>query len=383
MMGKYKQRLLFVVNDPSFFISHRLAIALAAKNDGWDVHVVTAKGEAAEEIKRRGLIHHVVNITRSGKNPFTEIAVIWSLVLLMRQIKPDIAHLVTIKPVLYGGLAARIAKVHAVVAAISGLGSVFTDKTTKARLLRWIVHALYRVALRHKNIKIIFQNPTDESVLVRLGAVKPQHAVRIRGSGVAMENYPFVPEPEGEPVVSFAARLLKEKGVKVFVDAARQLKARGVHARFWLIGSTDPGNPATITEQDLSKWRAEGVVELLGYRGDIASLFAQSNIVALPSYYGEGLPKVLIEAAACGRAVVTTDHPGCRDAIEPDETGLLVPLRDSDGLADAIEYLINNPDRRRAMGCAGRELAERAYAIEKVVDAHLEVYRELYAGSQE
>ncbi len=383
MIAMNKQRLLFVVNDPSFFMSHRLAIALAAQNDGWDVHVATANGEAVETIKKHGLTHHVVAMSRSGKNPFSELVIIWSLLCLMRRINPDIAHLVTIKPVLYGGMAARIAKVPGVVAAISGLGSVFTEKTTKARLLRWIVHALYRLALSHKNIKTIFQNPDDESVLVRLGAVKPEHAVRIRGSGVAMGDYPFEPEPLGEPVVSFAARLLKEKGVVVFVDAARRLKQRGVDARFWLIGSPDPGNPATVTERELSEWRNEGVVELLGYREDVAKLFSQSSIVVLPSYYGEGLPKVLIEAAACGRAVVTTDHPGCRDAIEPDKTGLLVPPRDVGALADAIQFLIDNPNQRRAMGCAGRKLAERTYSIEKVVDAHLGVYRELLARGKE
>lgn len=372
-----KKRLLFVVNDPGFFLSHRLAIALSAQEDGWDVHVATANGEALKVIKKHGLTHHVVNMSRSGKNPLNELVSIWCLFRLMRSIKPDIAHLITIKPVIYGGVAARIANVPGLVAAISGLGSVFTGRTVQARLLRWVVQALYRVALSHNNVKIIFQNPADESILVRLGVVKPENAVRIRGSGVAMGEYSLRSEPQGEPVVSFAARLIKEKGVVEFVEAARQLKERGIQVRFWLIGAPDPGNPGVITEQELAKWRNEGCVKLLGYRKDVPALFAQSNIVALPSYYGEGLPKVLIEAAACGRAVITTDMPGCRDAIEPNVTGLLVPVRDAKALADAIERLLNDDEMRKSMGKAGRKLAEREFGIEKVVKAHLQIYQEL------
>ncbi len=376
------KRLLFIVNSPDFFLSHRLPVALAAQKAGYDVHIATPAGPATSRIKDIGFFHRIVPMSRSGRNPLLELISIWSLWRLMRHTKPDIVHLVTIKPVLYGGLVARMTRVPGVVAAISGLGAVFISQSLKAKLLRRLIASLYRMALGHKNSKVIFQNPDDKAMLKRLGAVQPEQAVMVKGSGVDLLDYPVVPEPDGVPVVTFAARLLKDKGVEEFVEAALHLKASGVQVRFWLIGSPDPGNPATILETELEGWRQEGVVEVLGCREDIPQLFAQSNIVVLPSYR-EGLPKVLIEAAASGRAVVTTDVPGCRDAIEPDKTGLLVPVRDPIALANAVERLIKDGELRKQMGRAGRELAEREFAIENVVDAHLAIYREVLKASEE
>lgn len=294
----------------------------------------------------------------------------------MRAVNPDLVHLVTIKPVLYGGVVARLAGVEAIVAAISGLGTVFVARENKCSWLPLAFRWLYRFALAHRKIKVIFQNMDDLSLLVNSGAVALENSVLIEGSGVDLADYPVCPEPEGVPVVTFAARLLKDKGVCEFVLAAQILQARGCQARFWLIGSPDPGNLTSATGEDVSQWSQKGLVEPLGQRSDIASLFAQSNIVVLPSYR-EGLPKVLIEAAACARAIVTTDVPGCRSAITPGVTGVLVPARDAYALADAIQALIENPATRRQMGAAGRLLAENKYAIEKVVNAHMVVYREL------
>lgn len=369
--------LLVIVNDPMFFLSHRLPVAIAAQNAGYVVHIATAAGGSIDRIKSYGLKHHVLPLTRSGRNPFWEMKSIWSIWRLMCRLRPDIVHLVTIKPVLYGGIAARLSYVPGVVAAVSGLGTVFMAQGVRARLLRKFVNGFYRFALGHPNIRVIFQNPEDRSVLLDKSALNLNQTMLIRGSGVSLEDYPLRPEPVGIPVVVFAARLLRDKGVCEFVDAARLLHSRGVQVRFRLIGSPDSGNPTTITENELNAWRQEGEVELLGYRVDIPEIFAEANIVTLPSYYGEGLPKVLIEAAACGRAVVTTDHPGCRDAIEPEITGLLVPVRDPVALAAAIEKLIRDGDLRYRMGQAGRALAEREFAVESVVDAHLNVYKEL------
>lgn len=369
-------RLLFVVNIPEFFVSHRLPLALGAREAGFDVHVATGPGEAGQ-ITSLGFPHHIFPLSRSGKNALGELRSLWALFRLMRRLKPDLVHLVTIKPVLYGGVMARLARVPSVVAAISGLGTVFVGTSGKARRVRKAVEAWYRLALRHRNIRVIFQNPDDRAVLVGLGAVREAQTVLIRGSGVDLSACLLVPEPPGTPVVSFAARLLSDKGVGEFVEAARLLRARGVGARFWLIGASDPSNPSSASELDLETWRQEAVVEVLGHRTDVPLLFSQSHIVVLPSYYGEGLPKVLIEAAASGRAVVTTDHPGCRDAIEPNRTGLLVPVRDPVALADAIQVLVEDPALRQSMGAAGRALAEREFAIEHVMEAHLAVYREL------
>jgi len=215
--------------------------------------------------------------------------------------------------------------------------------------------------------------------LVRAVGVGKDKTRLISGSGVDLKDFPVLPEPDQIPVVVMASRLLKDKGVHEFVEAARILRSRGVDARFQLIGDPDPGNPVSVTAESIQAWREEGVIECLGFRTDIPKLFSQSNIIVLPSYYGEGLPRVLIEAAACGRAVVTTDMPGCRDAIVPDVSGLLVPARDAKALADAIQLLIEDADLRQRMGREGRRLAEKEFSIEKIVQAHLEIYASLEA----
>lgn len=368
--------LLFIVNDPGFFLSHRLAVAKGAQAAGYKVHVACMDGPAVFAILREGFEFHALPLSRSGRNPIAELGLMFSIWKLLWRLKPDILHLVTIKPVLYGGVAARLAPVKGVVTAISGLGFVFLSKGLKASVTRKVVSAFYRMALGKRNLRSIFQNPDDRDLLLSLGGLTESKVAMIRGSGVDLALYKAVPEPEGRPIVCLAARLLRDKGVLEYVEAVKTLTERGVQARFQLIGDVDPGNPATVTPSQLQEWHDDGVIELLGYRDDIATLFAAANIVVLPSYR-EGLPKVLVEAAACGRAVITTDVPGCRDAIDPDITGILVPVRDARALADQLQILIQDPILRHRMGAAGRELAVRAFAIEKIVEQHLDVYRQL------
>ena len=369
-------KVLFVVNAPEFFLSHRLPIAFTAQTAGYEVHVATTNGDAVQAIKDFGFVHHRVVIARSGQNPFRELGSVIGLFRLFRQLKPDLVHLVTIKPVLYGGIAARLAGISAVVAAVSGLGTVFVAQSAAARARRALVSGLYRLAFSQRRLAVIFQNPDDRDGLLEIGALRKDQVRMIRGSGVDLANYSFVPEPESAPVVVMAARLLRDKGVYEFVEAARLLKLRGVDVVMRLIGTPDPGNPTSVAQAEVDGWAAEGVVELPGYRSDIARQYAAANIVCLPSYR-EGLPKGLVEAAACGRAVVTTDVPGCRDAIEPDVTGVLVPVKSAPSLADALQALIEEPERRMRMGAAGRELSERAFSIDRIVEQHLAIYKEL------
>lgn len=375
-MANQSNIILFVVNAPEFFLSHRLPLAVAAQKSGYEVHVATADGPEVERIQAFGFVHHMVPFVRSGQIPLNELSTLLCLVRLFGRVKPALVHLITIKPVLYGGIAARLVGVKFVVAAVSGLGTVFIAQSIAAILRRWLVTCLYRAAFKQKRLVVIFQNPDDRDALLSLGALKPNQTRIIHGSGVALADYPCMPEPEGNLVVVMAARLLKDKGVFEFVEAARLLRQRGVPVEMRLIGSPDPGNPTSVTQQELDQWATESHVKLLGYRKDIAEQYAAANIVCLPSYR-EGLPKSLVEAAACGRAVVTTDVPGCRDAITPDETGLLVPVKNAEVLADTIQALVKDPDLRKQMGQAGRALAEDAFAIEKIVEQHMDIYREL------
>jgi glycosyltransferase involved in cell wall biosynthesis len=372
-----KQRLLFIINDTAFFLSHRLPLAIAAKEKGYEVHVAAPIGKSVAEIEEAGLIYHSIPLSRRGKNPFQELKSMRAMLCLMQNLKPDLVHLVTIKPILYGGLMARVLKIPAVVAAVSGLGSVFTTQTLRSKILRTGIKRLYRLALKHPNLKVIFQNEDDRQLLLHNKTFKESQTVLVRGSGVDMNAYKAHPEnQDATPIVVMISRLLKDKGVLEYIAAAKMLKANKLNAEFLLIGESDYGNPAYIHDDLLTLWRSEGAVELLGFRKDIAQLMEKANLVVLPSYR-EGLPKVLIEAAACGRAVITTDVPGCRDAIEPNKTGLLVPVRDPKALAQAIEHLINNPNQRQEYGKAGRDLAEREFAIEHIVSAHMQVYQEL------
>ena len=371
-----RKRLLITVNSAGSFISHRLPLALAARKEGYEVHVATSSGPDVDAILAAGLIHHVIPLSRSGMNLKSEFQTVVALFRLFVKVKPDVVHLVTIKPVLYGGISARMAGVPGVVAAISGLGFVFMNSGIKVALVRLLVIQVYRRAFGKRNLKVIFQNPDDCAVIMKQTGLQRSKVVMIRGSGVDLASFKVEPLPQGIPVVAMAARLLRDKGVHEFVEAATLLRRRGINARFWLVGVPDPGNPTSVNEDELDAWRSAGIVELLGHRNDIESVFAQAHMVLLPSYR-EGLPKVLLEAAACGRAVITSNVPGCRDAVEVGVTGLLVPPRDSKALAVAVEHLIRNPQLCEDMGLAARQLAEREFSIEKIVSEHLSVYDSL------
>lgn len=327
-------------------------------------------------MKEYGFEYHELPIRRGGGDPISEAFSIVSCYKLIKEISPVLIHLVTIKPALYGSIAARFAGVENIVAAIAGLGTIFLAQSWFAKVRRALVVRMLKFGLSGKDSLVIFQNPDDRNLLSEIGVLTLDKARLIRGSGVLLDEYPVIPEPIGNPVVVMAARLLRDKGVFEFVEAARLLKRRGLSVEMRLIGSLDPGNPTSVTQQELCQWESEGHIELLGYRKDIAAQYAAANIVCLPSYR-EGLPKSLVEAAACGRAVVTTDVPGCRDAITPDVTGLLVPVKDAVALADAIQRLIEDSELRNNMGQAGRALAEEAFAIEKIVEQHMDIYREL------
>jgi glycosyltransferase involved in cell wall biosynthesis len=369
-------KLMFVVNVDWFFLSHRLPIALEAQRQGYQVHIATGLTDKLDELKRYGLVVHALVLDRGSTGLGDACSLLLQLWKLFRAVRPDLVHLVTIKPVLVGGLAARLAHVPAVVVAVSGLGSVFTAQGARAKLRRWMVGLMYRAALAHRNLRVIFQNPNDLQSLSKVAAIRKSCMAMIKGSGVDLRH--FAPEPlrGGIPVVVLPARILLDKGVLEFVQAARMLAQRRCRARFALVGNLDPANPTSVTQARLDAWVAEGVVEWWGQRLDMPEVMASSQLVVLPSY-GEGLPKVLLEAAACGRAVVTTDVPGCRDAITRDVTGLLVPVRNSMALADAIETLINDPARCRNMGEAGRALALVAFDVQQVVAAHMLIYQEL------
>jgi glycosyltransferase involved in cell wall biosynthesis len=370
------RKLLFVVNVDWAFLTNRLPIALEALQQGYQVHIATNLTDKLDELERYGFVVHPLALDRGSAsliNAWRTIVQLWRIYITVR---PDVVHLVTIKPVILGGLAARLAGVPAVVAAVPGLGFVFMAQGTKAAIRRFIVVLLYRVAFGHHNLKVIFQNTDDLSRLAKVTNLPKRNITLIRGSGVDLAKYLKMPLMGGVPVVIMVGRLIADKGVLEFVQAARLLNQYGCNARFVLVGTVDNANPTSFTDAEVSAWVHEGIVEWWGHRADMPQVLAAAQLVVLPSY-SEGLPKVLIEAAACGRPVVTTDVPGCRFAIDPGVTGVLVPVRNAVALAAAMRDLINDPLRCKVMGDAGRILAEKAFDVRHVVATHLQIYQEL------
>ena len=363
------KKILFVVNVDWFFISHRLPLALEALKRGYEVHIACGITDKKEYLESLGLIVHPLNLSRSGTGIKGEIKAFCEIYNLVKEINPNIAHFVTIKPVLYGGIASRFLNIGKKVFSISGLGFIFIKQGFKATFIRIIVKTMYKFALGGKNSHVIVQNPDDKAVVNSIVKVP---ITLIRGSGVDLSQYEYKEENNGVKV-SMACRLLKDKGVFEYIDAAKILKQKLPNVEFEIYGDIDIHNPASLTSYDIKKIKEEGFVNVYGFSSDIAKVFSDSNIVVLPSYR-EGLPKVLIEAAACGRVVVTTDVPGCRDAIEPNATGLLCEVKDTESLASVIEKLILDKDLRNSMGKEGRKLAEQEFDINKVVEKHFDIY---------
>lgn len=370
-----KRKLIFVVNVDWFFISHRLPIALEAVND-YEVHIATGITNHREELEGYGFTVHSLEISRGSSSIFSSLRNLIEIYKIFNIVKPDIAHLVTIKPVLLGGIAAWLARVNCVVSSVSGMGYVFIKKGVLTILIRMVVSFLYRLAFGHKHLRVIFHNKTDLEEVSKVANLLPKESVLIKGSGVNLKEFQFSPIPQGKPIVVLASRMLVDKGVKEFVEAANYLKKKGLKARFVLVGEPDTENNASLSKKEIMSWKDRNIIEYWGHRTDMNKVLSQACIVVLPSYR-EGMPKILLEAAASGRPIVTTDVPGCRDAITPGITGLLVPERNSIALGKEIEYLLENPKVCKDMGYEGRKLAEKFYDIRAVINKHLDIYSEL------
>lgn len=374
-------KLLYISNLASFFLSHRLPIALSAKARKWQVALISGHeanagiaARATDELQNHGIEYHRATFDSAGVNPFLELIGLLSVIRHVKSIMPDIVHTVSPKGNLYGGIAARICRVPKLVVAVSGQGFLFTGKRSGWKaLLANLYLQLIRWVYAHPNCTVIVQNRDDWNALVQQDLVKPSQLVLIPGSGVDLSQFDAAAVTAPDQTILLPARLLTDKGVLEFVQAARQIKALAVDWRFMLVGEADGANPAAISSEQINAWVEEGIIEWWGYRTDMPAVFAQAAIVCLPSYR-EGMPKVLLEAAAAARPVITTDTVGCREAIVDGETGILVPVQDAEALAVAMMKLIKDPVLRQRMGRAGRERAEREFDIRQVVARHMAIY---------
>jgi len=369
-------KLLFFVTEDWYFYSHRIPVAEAAIQSGYEVVLLANVTSHAALIEASGVRLIPLSLTRRSLNPWHELKTLRNVIAAYRRERPDIVHHVAMKPVLYGSLAARLTGISRVVNALAGMGYLYISTTLKAGLIRTSVTCVLRFLLKAGASRLILQNPDDREMFVNNHLVASERVRLVRGSGVDVAVFKPFPEPELPVTVILPSRMLWDKGVGEFVEAAALLKKRGIVARFALVGKTDPDNPSSIPEAAIRKWVLAGTVEWWGHRDDMHSVFPQAHIVCLPSYR-EGLPKALLEAAACGRPLVATDVPGCREIVRHNENGLLVPGRDAAALADALGKLIANPDRRLEMGRRGREIAVREFSVEKVVAETLALYGEM------
>jgi len=382
-------KIILFANTEWYLYTFRLSLAQALRGKGHEVVLVSPPGKYSRRLEEAGFRWISFPLSRRGANPLAELATIWRLRNLYRTEKPDIVHHFTIKCVLYGSLAARLAGVHIhrIINAITGLGFVFIDQGWQAGGRRGLVKLLYRIAL--KNTQVVFQNEDDRRLFLEMGLVTEAQVCLIPGSGVDIARFGLAPasaeaavllQPAAPVLVVLPARMLWDKGVGEFVEAARILKGQGIAARFALVGDTDPHYPACVPEKQLNEWQSSGIVEWWGWQEDMPAVYRQADIVCLPSYR-EGLPRTLVEAAACGRALVATDVPGCRSIVRPGQNGLLAPVRDAKALAGALCTLILDAGLRQKMGCCGREIAVREYSLERVLGDTLLLYQAGAAGS--
>jgi glycosyltransferase involved in cell wall biosynthesis len=373
-------KIAFGVNCLHFLRSHRFAIVQEARKRGWETHILAGPRTdqrdhtAAAEFTDLGCVIHEIEMSRSGRHLRELWRTVRSITNVYRGIRPDLVHHISPKMVLLGSVSARRTGVPAVVNAISGLGFMFTDTGAGSRLRGLGGLALYAFALRHENQVIIVQNERDLRALQGLHVPATTRFVRFFGSGVDLQRFRTTEFPSGAPIVILPARMLTDKGILVFCEAASILKSNGIQVRMVLCGPLDIENPGGVSLTDMEALTASGAVEWWGQRANMPEVLAQATIVALPSHYAEGLPLALAEAAAAGRPIITTDLPGCRDTVIQGESGLLIPPRDAPALADAITVIVRDRSRALQMGAAGRKLAESRFGLTEVVRGHFEQY---------
>lgn len=372
-------KLFIVVNVDWFFLSHRKDIALASQKAGWDVFIVTADTGKLKNIESLGLKTINLPMSRSGINILQELRTLLFLLNLYKRKKPDVVHHVGMKTILWGSIAAKLAKVNGVVNAISGLGGFFAEENKG--FMSKIMPMVLKFSHARKNLLAIFQNKENWELYVKNGIIKQEQGRYIMGSGVNLNDYAYSLEPlNGKIIVILTARMIVEKGIFILTDAAEKLRNKYQDkVVFLLVGGLDD-HPGAITEEQLDSVCDGNYIQWLRYRKDVKDLLKQSHIVAFPSFYMEGLPKSLIEACAIGRPIITCNSVGCKDVVVDGLNGYLIPIKDSDSLASKLELLIEDKDLRIQLGKNSRKYAEEKFSIETVVQKHLEIYQELIIG---
>jgi len=372
-----RPKLLFLFSDDRFFWSHRLPVARAALREGYEVIIATAVYSYAQQIQDEGFRLIPLKMLRKTSSPLTELNAIRQMKAIYRNEQPDIVHHVAIKAVLYGSFAAVGRKQTPVLNALTGLGYLAASRSRKAALLRFVIWNALKFFLNRRNQWVLVENQEDKEMCTTKLKVPSDRVLVTRGSGVNVEIFSPSPEPAGVPVVLLASRMLRIKGIYEFVEAVRLLRQRGTQGRFVLAGDSDLNNPSCVPQHQLRAWHSSGLVEWWGHQQEMPDVLKQSSLVCLPSHGGEGVPKVLMEAAACGRPIVTTDVPGCHDIVRDGVNGFLVPPKNAPALADAIQKLATDPELRRQLGLRSRQMVLGEFSEDDVIKQTLDLYRQV------
>ncbi|MBP3985338.1 glycosyltransferase family 4 protein [Pseudoxanthomonas helianthi] len=373
-------KIVLFANTDWYLYNFRLSTAQQLQSLGAEVVMVSPPGDFGARFADHGIQWRTLPMQRSSLNPLREAWVLRALARLLAAEKPDLLHSFTAKCAVYGALAGRIAGVPAMVNAVAGMGYVFASESLKARVLRPLVGALMRGSLGHGNSRVILQNPDDADLFTELRLAPAEKIRVIRSSGVDITRFSPAPRaPATRPMcVLLAARLLREKGVGEFAEAALMLKRQGRQIDFLLAGTPDPGNPSSVQREEVEEWQRQGALRWLGHVEDMPALMRRVDVMALPSYYREGVPKSLIEGAASGLALVTTDLPGCREVVAEDGVdGLHVQPRSASSLAAALARLDDDRELLLRLGDRARQQALQHFDLRGVIRQTLEVYDEL------
>jgi len=368
------RKFILVANTDWYLYNFKASLVTELRLLGAEVVLVSPPGSFSMAFQDWGLRWIPWDVGRKTISPWQEFSAIVNLLRIYFRERPDLVHHHTIKPVLYGTLAARLVGVKSIINAVTGRGYVFLGDDRRARWLRFFIKPFYRLILLSRHVGVIFENQEDRQAFISQNLVTEDQTWLVESVGVDPERFSPKPEPEGEVTILLAARMLWDKGIGILVEAVRLLKSREIPVRVILAGPLDPGNPSAISEEVLLSWQAEGLLEWLGWQEDMENIYARSHIVTLPSFH-EGVPTVLIEAAACARPLVATDIPGCRAVITSGENGLLVPPRDAHALAEALSRLASCPDLRQQMGRAARQQVLQKFTQKQVNKATIDVYK--------
>ena len=372
-----KKVFIYLVNVDTFFVSHRLNVAKKLLDSGSEVHIATEFTKYRNKLNKMGFITHKINFKRNSMNILSLLICFYQIFVLFYKVRPNLVHLISAKPIVFGGINSFLTNINNMVISITGLGSIFIANNFLSKILRKIFNLIYKFIFKFPNLKVIVQNKSDLRYLIKNSNLNKKKTEIIGGMGVDLKKFKPIKLNNKVPIILMVSRIIGDKGIYEFIDSAKSLKRKQFMGKFYLIGDTDYQNPSYIKKEEIKIWIKKKIINYYKYQTNIYKFLKKSTIVVLPSYR-EGFPKILMEAAACGKPIITTNVPGCRETIINGVTGILVKPKNSKNLAQAIYELSSNKKKLSLMSKNARKFAEKNFDTNYIVDKHLQIYKTLF-----